>query len=143
MGDLQSNLANTRLRYVLSPYLYSLAHRAFLDGEPVFPPLYYYYQADENVREIGDVKMIGRDLLAGYSATLFQEYMDVYLPAGEWLDYYTNEWITSDGQWVQKVPLVENEIYRLPLYLRAGAIIPMMYVDDQTMNIMGLQEQIL
>ncbi len=137
VGDLQSNLANVRLRYELSPYLYSLAHRAYLYGEPLFPPLYYYYQMDKNVREIGSMKMIGRDLLAGYSAVLFQEYMDVYLPPGEWVNYYNNEWLSSGGEWLEKVPLIENEIYQLPLYMRAGAIIPLMPVDDQTMNIMG------
>lgn len=140
VGDLQSNLANVRLRYELSPYLYSLAHRAYLYGEPLFPPLYYYYQMDKNVREIGSVKMIGRDLLAGYSAVLFQEYMDVYLPPGEWVSFYSNEWFSSGGQWLEKVPLIENEIYRLPLFMRAGAIIPLMPVDDQTLNIMGLRK---
>ncbi len=140
VGDLESNLANVRLRYALNPYLYSLAHRASLYGEPVFPPLYYYYQADENAREIGTVKLIGRDLLAGYSAKLFQEFMDIYLPAGEWVDFYSHEWFSSTGQWLEKVPLVVNDVYRLPLYMRAGAIVPLMHVDDQTMNIMGLRK---
>ena len=140
VGDLESNLANLRLRYALSPYLYSLAHRAYLYGEPVFPPLYYYYQEDGNTREIGTVKMIGRDLLAGYSAVLFQEYMDIYLPAGDWVDFHTNEWHSSDGRWLKKVPLVADDIYRLPLYMRSGAIVPLMHVDDQTMNITGMRK---
>jgi alpha-glucosidase len=140
VGDLQSNLANVRLRYALSPYLYSLAHRAYLYGEPLFPLLVYYYQADEDLREIGTVKMIGRDLLAGYSAVLFQEYMDVYLPVGDWVDFYTHEWQSSDGAKLEKVPLVVEDIYRLPLFLRAGAIVPLMYVDEQTQNIAGMRK---
>lgn len=139
VGDLQSNLANTRLRYALSPYLYSLAHRAYLYGEPVFPPLYYYYQADDNTRELGTVKMIGRDLLAGYSAVLFQEYMDTYLPAGDWVDFHNNKWYASNGEWFSKLPLVVDGVYRLPLFMRAGAIIPLMQVDEQTLNITGLR----
>jgi len=39
---LPSNLEN--LRYRLLPYLYALAHRAHLYGEPVFPPLVLYVQ---------------------------------------------------------------------------------------------------
>lgn len=140
VGDLQSNLANVRLRYALSPYLYSLAHRAYLYGEPLFPPLVYYYQADEDLREIGTVKMIGRDLLAGYSAVLFQEYMDVYLPVGDWVDFYTHEWHASDGARLEKVPLVVEDVYRLPLFLRGGAIVPLMYVDEQTQNIAGMRK---
>ena len=38
IGDVHSNLANVRLRYRLSPYVYSVAHQAHLQGDPVFPP---------------------------------------------------------------------------------------------------------
>ncbi len=137
VGDLESNLASVRLRYELSPYLYSLAHRAYRYGEPVFPPLVYYYQQDAEVRALGGHKMIGRDLLAVHSATLFEEFMDVYLPAGDWVDFHTGEWVASNGEWLEKYPLTSDGIFRLPLFMRAGAIVPLMYVDDQTMNIKG------
>ncbi len=137
VGDVESNLENIRLRYELSPYLYSLAHRAYLYGEPVFPPLVQYFQEDEQVRELGGVKMIGRDMLAAFSATLFQEFMDVYLPAGVWVNYHTHERIISQGEMITKYPLKWGATYQLPLFLRAGAIIPLMHVDDQTQNIMG------
>jgi len=137
VGDLESNLANVRLRYELNPYLYSLAHRAYLYGEAVFSPLVYYFQQDESVRTLGNHKMLGRDLLTVHSATLYQEFVDVYLPAGDWVDYFTGEWMTSKGQWLEKYPIVRDGIYHPPLFLRAGAIIPLMYVDDQTMNITG------
>ena len=42
-ADVPSNLANIQLRYELFPYYYSLAYRAWLDGEPVFPSLDYYW----------------------------------------------------------------------------------------------------
>ncbi|MBP8997672.1 MAG: DUF5110 domain-containing protein [Anaerolineaceae bacterium] len=140
VGDVASNLASIRLRYTLSPYLYSLAHRAYLYGEPVFPPLVYAFQQDEQVRKLGAEKMIGQQLLAATSTTLFQEYLDVYLPAGKWVNYYTDEWYSSKGEVLEKVPLMIDGVYRLPLYLLAGAILPLMYVDDQTMNITGLRK---
>ena len=140
IGDMASNLANVRLRYALSPYYYSLAHRAYLYGEPLFAPLVYYYQQDGNVREIGAQKMIGPDLLAGFSATLFQEFMDVYLPAGKWVDFHTFEWYSSKGEWLKKYPLIRDDLYQPPLFQRAGSIIPLMVVDDQTMDIMGLRK---
>ena len=139
VGDLESNLANVRLRYALSPYLYSLAHRANLFGEPVFPPLVYYYQGDDATRELGNHKMMGRDLLSAHSASLFQEHLDVYLPAGDWADFYSGEWIKSTGEWQKKYPLVHDGVFRLPLFMRAGAIVPLMYVDEQTANITGLR----
>jgi len=137
IGDLQSNLQNVRLRYELSPYLYSLAHRAYLYGEPVFPPLVFYYPGDGNVREMGGEKLLGRDLLVAPVAADGAKEHRVYLPAGEWVSYHSNEWLSSSGQWLDPVPLYVDHQFKLPLFARAGAIIPQMYVDEQTMNILG------
>ena len=137
IGDLKSNLENTRLRYRLVPYLYSLAHRAYLFGEPLMPPLVFYYQSDNNVRNMGHEKMIGRNLLAAIVAKHGEVERDVYLPKGTWIDYYTNKRINSVGQWITDVPVFRNDIFRLPLYAREGAIIPLMLVDDKTMNVTG------
>ena len=65
-----------------SPYLYSLAYRAHLQGEPVFPPLVYHFQRDPRVRRIGNVKMIGESLLFGVVAGFGQTDRRVYLPPG-------------------------------------------------------------
>ena len=137
IGDAGSNLRNLRQRYELSPYLYSLAHLAYLNGEPVVPPLVYYYQADPNVREMGSQKMIGRDLLVAAIASPNITESKVYLPAGTWVDYHTGEWIESQGEWIGPIPLFPDGYFTLPMYARAGAIIPQMYVDDQTMNVLG------
>jgi len=137
IGDFESNLYNVRQRYELLPYLYSLAHRAFLYGEPVFPPLVYYFQTDENVREMGGEKLIGGDLLVVATAELDATERMVYLPAGMWVDYHTGQWIESGGEWLEPVSLYPDGLFRLPVYARAGAIIPQMYVDEQTMNVDG------
>jgi alpha-glucosidase len=139
VGDLKSNLANLRLRYALNPYQYSLVYRAYLFGEPVVPPLVYYYQNDPNVREMSDEKLIGRDLLMAIITQYGETQRDVYLPAGTWVDFYTNEWIDSSGTWLRGVSAMREDLFRLPLYARAGAILPMMYVDDKTMNLLGLR----
>lgn len=137
IGDLQSNLANIRLRYELSPYLYSLSHRAYLFGEPVFPPLVYYHQNDPALREIVDEKMMGRDLLIAQVATYGLKERSVYLPAGDWYDYYTHTLYHSDGEQLGPFPLYQDGKFQLPFFARAGALIPQMHVDDQTMNILG------
>ncbi|HKQ46598.1 MAG TPA: TIM-barrel domain-containing protein [Phycisphaerae bacterium] len=137
IGDRESNLANLRRRYELIPYLYSLAHRAYEFGEPLVPPLVYYFQDDPQVREIGDVKLIGRDLLVAAAYQYGAKSRDVYLPAGVWYDYHTGVRIESDGQWIRDVPLQCDGRLTLPMFARAGAIIPLMYVDDQTMNAIG------
>lgn len=137
IGDVASNLANIRQRYELTPYYYSLAHRAHLFGEPVVPPLVYYYQNDTNVREMGNQKMIGRDLIVGVVAGAGERQRSMYLPAGEWINYHTNERYTSTGQWFSNIPLYVNGVFRLPTFARAGAILPKMFVDDKTMNVTG------
>jgi len=138
VGDKASNLANVRQRYELSPYLYSLAHRAYLAGEPVVPPLVYYYQNDMNVRRMSNEKLLGRDLLVATDANQdLAAPRDVYLPAGDWVNYQTNVWFHSTGQTFTGQPVQLNGIFRLPTYARAGAIIPKMFVDDKTMNVIG------
>jgi alpha-glucosidase len=137
IGDLRSNLENTRQRYELIPYVYSLAHRAYRTGDPVVPPLVVYYQTDKNVRNIGHEKMIGRDLLAAIVAKQGETERDVYLPAGTWFDWHTNERINSTGVFIPKVPEYRNGVFKLPLYAREGAIIPLAFVDENTMNAVG------
>jgi alpha-glucosidase (family GH31 glycosyl hydrolase) len=137
IGDLKSNLENVRLRYEMSPYMYSLSHRAYLYAEPVIPPLVYYYQSDPEVREMGHEKLIGRDLLAAIVAAYGEIERQVYLPAGSWYNYYTNEVFHSKGEWFGPFPTSIHDQFKLPLFARAGAIIPQMFVDDKTMNITG------
>lgn len=139
IGDVDSNRANLVRRYENAPYTYSLAHRANRYGEPVAPPLVYYYQNDDNVREMGHQKMLGRDLMVAIVAGSGERERDVYLPAGDWIDIHTNERIASTGQWIADVPLWRNGVFTLPAYARAGAIIPQAFVDAETKDITGLR----
>ena len=137
IGDMKSNLASIRLRYELAPYYYSLAHRAALYGEPLVPPLVYYYQNDLNVRTLADEKLIGRDLLVATALHFGEASRAVYLPAGDWVDYRSGAWIHSGGESLPDVAEYVNGVFGLPVFARAGAIIPVMEVDDQTMNMLG------
>ncbi|HQJ52624.1 MAG TPA: glycoside hydrolase family 31 protein, partial [Anaerolineae bacterium] len=137
VGDVESNRANLLLRYELTPYVYSLAHRAYLNGEPIFPSLAFYYPSDANVREMASEKLIGRDLLAAVVAKAGVRQQRVYLPAGDWVEYHTRQWHSSPGEWLEERPLYVDGLFRLPLYARAGAILPQMYVDERTLNIEG------
>jgi alpha-glucosidase len=138
IGDVQANKENLKLRYSLTPYYYSLAYRAYLYGEPVIPPLVYYYQEDVSIRQTANEKMIGPNLLAAVEADYNLTSRNVYLPAGNWYDYRTNTYYPgNEGRTIDDVPLYDNSKFRLPLFARAGSIIPQMYVDDQTANTLG------
>ncbi len=137
VGDVESNLANIRLRYELIPYLYSLAHRAHLFGEPVFAPLVFYHQDDIAIRAVGEVKMIGRDLVASAVTQHDTRNWRIFLPAGWWINYHTDQWHRSNSHWLRDVSMDVDGRLMPPLFARAGAIIPQMFVDAETMNACG------
>lgn len=137
IGDFASNLENLRWRYRLIPYVYSLAHRAHSDGEPVFAPPVYYFQADPNLRVIGRQKMLGEGLMAAVASKHGQTETSIYLPKGTWFDFYSGKKLVSEGQWFHEISLYPEGKLRLPLFAREGALIPLMPVDEQTMNSFG------
>ena len=145
IGNLASNLANLRQRYELIPYYYSLAHKAYLQGEPVVPPLAYYYQNDPSARRLGSEKLIGRDILVACTAAAGATVRDVYLPVGDWANYQTNQWFHSQdqgqgqGQIFPGQPLTVDGVFRIPAYVRKGAILPMMSIDGMSANALGLR----
>ncbi|HRF98725.1 MAG TPA: glycoside hydrolase family 31 protein, partial [Aggregatilineales bacterium] len=136
IGDVVSNLANVRLRYEISPYLYTLAHNAYRTGEAVFPPLVYHFQDDPIVRPLGSQKMIGSQMMMATLTDYDPEITTVYLPQGGWFNYHTGAYIQSAGETVDIAPSDETLI-QAPLLVRDGAIIPVMNVDENTLNMLG------
>ena len=139
IGDVASNLENLRLRYRLIPYLYSLAHRAHRSGDPLVTPLPLAYPDDRTVRQMADEKLLGRDLLVATVSTYGRTARDVYLPAGAWVDFHTGACTRSEGEWLRDVPTRSDARFRVPLFARAGAIIPEATVDDATLNALGMR----
>eukprot|EP00013_Stygamoeba_regulata_P028905 CAMPEP_0177648214 /NCGR_PEP_ID=MMETSP0447-20121125/10711_1 /TAXON_ID=0 /ORGANISM="Stygamoeba regulata, Strain BSH-02190019" /LENGTH=929 /DNA_ID=CAMNT_0019150845 /DNA_START=268 /DNA_END=3057 /DNA_ORIENTATION=+ len=150
VGRLTTNLFNSRNRYALTPYYYSLAHRANRYGEPVIPPLYYYYQKDSNTRGNGNVKMIGRDVLVGVSGVEDQFERKVYLPQGTWYDFYRDSTVYRAGadgfqvnpymQYINRPRYCSGTdtcLLVCPVFVRAGALLPKMWVDENTKNTLG------
>jgi len=118
-----------QLRYRLLPYLYAAARRV-PDGAPLARPLVYDHPSDPTTWHIDDEYLLGPDLLV---APMFEPRgrRDIYLPAGGWYDFWTDQrfdgarWITYDA-----------ELETLPLFVRAGAVIPMgpelQYANERT-----------
>jgi alpha-D-xyloside xylohydrolase len=106
-----------QLRYRLLPYLYAAARRAA--DVPLVRPLVYDHPADRTTWHIDDEYLLGPDLLV---APMFEPRgsRDVYLPAGGWYDYWTDRRFEG-GRWIT----YDAELETLPLFVRAGAVIPM------------------
>ena len=120
-----------KLRYRLIPYLYDLFFEEERTGAPLMRPLVYHFEQDPTARTCNDEFMLGPSLLV---APVVQQGADkrmVYLPQGEWYDYWTKEKLTGPRWLIREAPLDT-----CPLYVRAGSVLPMMeeqsYVGEKT-----------
>jgi alpha-glucosidase/alpha-D-xyloside xylohydrolase len=109
----------SELRYQLMPYTYTLAWEARSSGLPLMRAMWIHYPDDPNARAIGNQFLWGRDLLIAPVFTKGATSRDVYLPKGDWYDWWTNEKFAGGATVARKVDLAT-----MPIYVRAGAIVP-------------------
>jgi len=109
----------TELRYRLLPYNYTLAWEARNTGMPLMRALWLHYPKDATACQTGDQYLWGRDILVAPVYEKGAVSRKVYLPEGEWFDWWTNEKISGG-----KTVLKQVDLSVMPLYVRAGAIIP-------------------
>jgi alpha-glucosidase len=107
------------LRYRLMPYTYALAWQTHARGLPLMRPLVLNYPDDPRVWEMGWQYLWGDDLLVAPVTREGARSWPVYLPEGSWYDFWTNE-RHEGGRGVA----VDAPLARMPLLVRAGAIIP-------------------
>ena len=115
------------LRYRLMPYTYTLAREAHDTGMPLMRAMWLHYPKDERAARDGSQYLWGRDLLIAPVVTKGAASRNVYLPGGEWYDWWTGEKL-SGGRSVTR----DVDLATLPIYARAGAIIPFDPVRQHT-----------
>ncbi len=108
------------LRYQLLPYLYSLFWEAAQTGAPILRPLLYHYPHDPRTYALHDQVLLGEWLMAAPVYRPGVECRAVYLPEGVWYDWWTHTRYDGGTHILASAPLE-----RMPLYVKAGAIIPM------------------
>ncbi len=108
------------LRYRLLPYIYAAFLRATETGAPVQRPLVFDHQYDAAVRDIDDEYLFGPDILVAPVVAAGQTARHVYVPAGDWYDWHTDEMIAGSRYALRATPMD-----RIPIYARGGAVIPM------------------
>ncbi|MEO7216072.1 TIM-barrel domain-containing protein [Mucilaginibacter sp.] len=129
--DTRATLLNfDKLRYRLLPYIYSLAGRVNTENYTMMRALTFDFQKDANVYGIPDEYMFGpaflvnpvtAQLYTGADAAGKAKTREVYLPAAtKWYNFWTGE-VTNGGQKLT----VEVPMNMMPLYIRAGSIVPM------------------
>jgi alpha-D-xyloside xylohydrolase len=109
-----------KLRYQLMPYIYSLGYQTNQTGAPYMRALFMDFPNDPNVAAMGDEYMFGPAFLVAPVTEQGATSRSVYLPAGaDWYNYWTNQRLRG-GQTVK----VNAPIDTLPLFVRAGSIVP-------------------
>lgn len=119
------------LRYQLLSYNYTLAWDARTNGLPMMRSLWLHYPHDTKAT-IGDEYLWGRDLLIAPVYTKGATSRTVYLPKGDWYDWWTNE-KQAGGQSVTR-PV---DLSVMPIYARAGAIIPVDPIRQYTTEVVN------
>lgn len=108
-----------RLRYRLLPYLYALAQEACQTGVPVVRPVFLEFPDDPPAYQAHLEYMLGPYLLV---APVFNQEgrCHLYLPPGEWYDFWSNRRVDGPAHLQMEVPLE-----RLPLFVRGDSILPL------------------
>jgi alpha-D-xyloside xylohydrolase len=113
----------SRLRYRLMPYVYSLAWKVTNEGYTMTRALPFDFASDANVRTIADQFMFGPALLINPVHVVGATARNVYLPAGTWYNFWAGTSATyAVGTTVSGV---SAPLTTIPIYARAGSILPM------------------
>ncbi len=117
-----------KLHTQLFPYIYAAAKESSETGMPIIRPMVLAFQHD-NVASREDFQyMFGPDILV---APIYQPVTQrsVYLPKDtKWIDWWTGESING-GKYLK----VDAPMNRIPLFVRPGAVIPMLPPDVDTL----------
>ncbi|MDP5060800.1 MAG: glycoside hydrolase family 31 protein [Maribacter sp.] len=107
------------LRYQLLPYLYTMFYKYTKENIPMVQSLVYFDQDDNQTHFRTDEFIFGDKILVCPIQEPNAQGRRMYIPRGEWYDFWTNEHVTGG-----KEKWVAAEIDMLPIFVKAGAIIP-------------------
>lgn len=120
-------LTYLELRYRLLPYNYTLMREACDTGLPPMRALWLHESGDAEAVKLGEQYLWGRDLLVAPVVEKRAKSRRLYLPAGTWYDWWTGEKVAGP-RWLDR-PV---DLATLPLYVRAGAVLPLDPVRQYT-----------
>ena len=114
-----------QLRHALLPLIYTANWLNAQQGEPLILPMYYSYPDEEAAYQVPNQYTFARQLLVApitqpVDPTTKLARHAVWLPAGQWFDFFTNEAYEGDS-WL----ILYGDQSQIPVFAKAGAIIPM------------------
>ena len=121
--DILLDLVKTRYRWL--PYNYTLAYENTTKGYPLVRPLNFADQADTPLDNVYDQYLWGDEVMVAPVMRKGATERSVIIPSGEWIDY-SNPSVSYHG--IDTIAY-NAPLDRLPLFVRAGAFIPMADYD--------------
>ncbi len=113
-----TNRRAIELRYELLPHVYSEMQAASETGVPAFRPLFLEFPQDPATYALDDQILFGRDLLVAPVLREEATERELYLPAGDWYDFWTGA-KQAGGRRIK----VSVEIETLPIFVRSGGFV--------------------
>ena len=115
------------LRSRLMPYLYTAVREMHDTGLPIIRALWLHHPDDPGAVARGDEYLWGRDMLVAPVVEKGATARTLYLPRGVWFDFWNDQRIEGGREIDRAVDLATT-----PLYVRAGAVLPMGPVRQYT-----------
>ena len=121
------------LRYTLLPYLYTTFWQYHQYGLPMLRPIVFYDQEDDDTIDRDHEFLCGDHLLICPVHKSGIKTREVYLPKGQWYNFWTGMSYSGRQQYTINTPIDE-----IPMFIKAGAIIPrypiQQYVGELEIN---------
>ncbi|MGA8036141.1 MAG: TIM-barrel domain-containing protein [Candidatus Acidiferrales bacterium] len=118
------------LRYRMLPYLYSAVRECTTTGMPIMRALWTEFPDDPKAVACGDEYMWGPSVLVAAVVEKGATERRLYLPRGDWYDFWTGEPVEGGRELVRGV-----DLETMPLYVRGGSILPLgpvkQYVNEK------------
>lgn len=121
------NRSYLKLKSILMPYTYSVAHEA-VNGKPIVRAMFLDFPCKYTLGTAAQYQfMYGGNFLVApiYRETKSDKYGNdirngIYLPEGKWVDYFNGDTYTG-GRIINSF---DSPIWKLPVFVKADAIIP-------------------
>jgi alpha-D-xyloside xylohydrolase len=115
----------------LFPYTYTFAKLSGETGLPILRPLVLAHQDDPNTFAVRHTYYYGSELLVAPVIEPRTTQRQVYLPQGDWVDFWTNERHAGKQTIAWTNPaLPSSPTSKIPVFVRNGAILPLVFGDD-------------
>lgn len=125
------------LRYRLIPYIIEQSEKACQCGLPLLQALLIQHPYDRQCWHIDDEYYFGNDFLV-CPVMNSQDKRDIYLPEGEWVNFFTGERMTG-GKWYYNV---HTPLELMPVFVRLNACIKMYPYNVDCTDEMDLSQSI-